>query len=314
MEKKKDFNRIKNMRSYDELIQKADEDNISTLDRLGPKLKCSNAVEIPLNQLYEFQNHPFKILDDRAMKKLTESVKMRGVINPAIVRKRAEGEYEIISGHRRKYACEKANMQTMPVYVVDMTDDEAIIWMADSNLLQRERLLTSEKAKAYRMKSEAITRHQGRAEEKSTMDELRDGNTDSSSQIKRYIRLSYLSDDLLNLVDKKQIGIDQGVQLSYLNWQQQRIFSDCLRENFAPSKVKITKEMANRIREEACNNSIDRDKIISILLPSTEHFTKRRVVLDENKLSQFFSVEYGAREMENIILQLLEEWKIKTKG
>lgn len=185
--KRAGYSRLKKMSTYDDLVDQASEDKKITLDRIGPKLSNQNEVEIPIEELHTFPDHPFKVIDDEAMQSLADSIGNRGVLHPIVVRVDPNGGYQIISGHRRRFACEKAGLKTIPAYIVELDDDEAIILMTDANFYQREGLLPSEKAKAYRMKSDAIKRHQGASTGKHTIDEIGEGTSDSSTQIKRYM-------------------------------------------------------------------------------------------------------------------------------
>ena len=178
--KRAGFSRLQKMSTYDDLIEQASEDKKITLDRIGPKLSNQNEVEIPIEELHTFPDHPFKVIDDEAMQSLADSIGNRGVLHPIVVRVDPKGGYQIISGHRRRFACEKAGLKTVPAYIVEIDDDEAIILMTDANFYQREGLLPSEKAKAYRMKSDAIKRHQGASTGKHTIDEIGEGTSDSS--------------------------------------------------------------------------------------------------------------------------------------
>ncbi len=305
---KKGFSRLQNMSSYDDLVEKASEDNKLTLDRIGPKLSNQKEVEIPLEELHSFPDHPFKVVDDEAMQSLADSIENRGVLHPIVVRVDPEGGYQIISGHRRRFASEKAGLKTIPAYIVELDDDEAIILMTDANFYQREGLLPSEKAKAYRMKSDAIKRHQGASKGKHTIEEIGEGTTDSSTQIKRFIRLSYLTEELLELVDTKKLGIDQGVQISYLNENQQNIFSDVLVELTAGAPTTVSIQQAKEIRDAAEKGSFNRELMISILL--AKDAPKRKVTLNADKLKKYFSEDYSNEDIENIIIELLETWKV----
>ena len=171
-------------------------------------------TEVPLKDLYSFKDHPFKVLDDAKMDETVESIKQNGVLNPGVVRPRPEGGYEIIAGHRRKRACELAGLETMPVVIRNYTDDEAVVAMVDTNL-QREEILPSEKAHAYRMKYD-IMKHQG-SEGGSSFDNIGEAAGESGKTVQRYISLSNLSDVLLGYVDEKKLPIVSGVNLSFLN-------------------------------------------------------------------------------------------------
>lgn len=305
--KRAGYSRLKKMSTYDDLVDQASEDKKITLDRIGPKLSNQNEVEIPIEELHTFPDHPFKVIDDEAMQSLADSIGNRGVLHPIVVRVDPNGGYQIISGHRRRFASEKAGLKTVPAYIVELDDDEAIILMTDANFYQREGLLPSEKAKAYRMKSDAIKRHQGASTGKHTIDEIGEGTSDSSTQIKRYIRLSFLSDELLELVDAKKIGIDQGVQLSYLGKVQQNIVFMVMTELLEGAPTTMTIQQAKNIREAGTSNKFSREMVISIMLHKEE--SKRQVKIGAMKLRDYFSDDYTIEEIEDIIFDLLEQWK-----
>ncbi len=305
--KRAGYSRLKKMSTYDDLVDQASEDKKITLDRIGPKLSNQNEVEIPIEELHTFPDHPFKVIDDEAMQSLADSIGNRGVLHPIVVRVDPNGGYQIISGHRRRFASEKAGLKTVPAYIVELDDDEAIILMTDANFYQREGLLPSEKAKAYRMKSDAIKRHQGASTGKHTIDEIGEGTSDSSTQIKRYIRLSFLSDELLELVDAKKIGIDQGVQLSYLGKVQQNIVFMVMTELLEGAPTTMTIQQAKNIREAGTSNKFSRETVISIMLHKEE--SKRQVKIGAMKLRDYFSDDYTIEEIEDIIFDLLEQWK-----
>lgn len=305
--KRAGYSRLKKMSTYDDLVDQASEDKKITLDRIGPKLSNQNEVEIPIEELHTFPDHPFKVIDDEAMQSLADSIGNRGVLHPIVVRVDPNGGYQIISGHRRRFASEKAGLKTVPAYIVELDDDEAIILMTDANFYQREGLLPSEKAKAYRMKSDAIKRHQGASTGKHTIDEIGEGTSDSSTQIKRYIRLSFLSDELLDLVDAKKIGIDQGVQLSYLGKVQQNIVFMVMTELLEGAPTTMTIQQAKNIREAGTSNKFSREMVISIMLHKEE--SKRQVKIGAMKLRDYFSDDYTIEEIEDIIFDLLEQWK-----
>ena len=298
------------MSSYDDLVEKASGDErLLSLDRFGPKTVPKTEIDIPVDELVDFPGHPFKVNDDDAMQSLSDSIKNRGVLHPIVVKKIDEHKYEIISGHRRKFASIKAGLNKIPAYVLDISDEEATILMADANFYQREGLLVSEKAKAYRMKSDAIQRHQGRSNSKYTMDEIGEGTNDSATQIKRYIRLSYLLDEILEVIDKKKIGIDQGVQLSYISRENQLIFFAVYSELSNGSSCPVSLAQAKELRAADEENKISREYIISVLLQ--EKMKERKFVLKEEVLMQFFPEEMSDAEIENIIIDLIKEWYMK---
>lgn len=184
-----------------------------------PQTGTEQVQEIALSELHEFKGHPFKVLDDEKMQETMESIREHGVLMPGIARPMKDGGYEIIAGHRRRHACELVGLTTMPMFIRDYTDDEATIIMVDSNI-QREDILPSEKAKAYFMKYEAV-KHQGKKGKGNSLDEVGETAGESAKTVQRYIYLAHLSDALLDMVDKKKIGIVQGVELSFLTEQQQ---------------------------------------------------------------------------------------------
>ena len=201
----------------------ADKIKLSSFDDLFGTQEAGTGTEqvqeIPLCELHEFRGHPFKVVDDEKMQETVESIKNYGVLMPGIARPRAEGGYEIIAGHRRRHGCELAGLSTMPMFVRDYTDDEATIIMVDTNI-QREDILPSEKARAYSMKYEAM-KHQGKKGTGNSLDEVGEAAGESGKTVQRYIWLSRLSDELLEMVDKKKIGLVQGVDISFLTEQAQ---------------------------------------------------------------------------------------------
>ena len=201
----------------------ADKIKLSSFDDLFGTQEAGTGTEqvqeIPLCELHEFRGHPFKVVDDEKMQETVESIKNYGVLMPGIARPRAEGGYEIIAGHRRRHDCELAGLSTMPMFVRDYTDDEATIIMVDTNI-QREDILPSEKARAYSMKYEAM-KHQGKKGTGNSLDEVGEAAGESGKTVQRYIWLSRLSDELLEMVDKKKIGLVQGVDISFLTEQAQ---------------------------------------------------------------------------------------------
>ena len=183
-------------------------------------------VNVTLSELHTFKNHPFHVNDDKEMEELAESIREHGVLIPGIVRPRAEGGYELIAGHRRKHGSELAGKTEMPVIIRDYSDDEATIMMVDSNI-QRESILPSEKAKAYTLKYEAL-KHQGKKSGKSTLDQVGEAAGENSKKVQRYIWLSRLSDQLLQMVDEKRLGFSQGVDLSFLSKKSQQFVADAI--------------------------------------------------------------------------------------
>ncbi len=259
--------------------------------------------EIPLCELHAFKGHPFKILDDEKMRETVESIRNYGVLMPGIVRRRAEGGYEIISGHRRKHGCELAGLSTMPVFVKDYNDDEATVIMVDTNI-QREDILPSEKAKAYFMKYEAI-KHQGKKGGRYSLNEVGEAAGESGKTVQRYIWLSRLSDELLDMVDRKKIGLIQGVDLSFLAEQAQEWVRDVLEE----TNVSISRSQSAKLKEYGRNDELTMAMVRLIL--TDENPKARKITIKADWIEEYFSDDYSSEEIENIILKLLKEWKKK---
>lgn len=261
----------------------------------------SDVKEIELSKLHEFKNHPFKVIDDDKMQELVESIKSNGILMPAIVRLREDGEYELIAGHRRKHACELAGLSSMPVVVRDYTDDEATIIMVDSNI-QRERLLPSEKAKAYSMKYEAL-KHKGVRNAGDSLLEIAKMSKEGRTTIQRYIWLARLNNDLLQLVDDQTLGLVQGTDLSFLTNEQQQLVYDVLKD--LPKS--ITKAQALQLKKYGMKNELDKKTIIILLEEKKDK--KRKVTINSEEINKYFSEDYSTEEIESIIFNLLSEWK-----
>ena len=259
-------------------------------------------VNIPLNELYEFKDHPFRVLDDEKMEETVESIKEHGVLMPGIARPRKEGGYEIISGHRRRRASELAGKTEMPFIIKDYSDDEATVIMVDSNI-QREDILISEKAKAYHMKYMAM-KHQGTAGGIS-LDVMSEQTGESQKTVQRYIYLARLTDELLGLVDAKKLGVKQGVEISTLDTAQQEIVYKVLSELGSVIDV----EQATRIKEAGkkgyLNEAYLRDMLTYVKPPV------RKVVFNQKKLDSYFDPTTSNSDIEDLIVKLLDEWKEK---
>ena len=214
--------------------------------------------EIPLSELYEFKGHPFKVLDDEKMQETVESIRNYGVLMPGIARPREEGGYEIIAGHRRKHGCELAGLSSMPMFIRDYNDDEATVIMVDTNI-QREDILPSEKARAYSMKYEAM-KHQGKKGNGSSLDEVGEAAGESGKTVQRYIWLARLSDELLDMVDKKKIGLVQGVDISFLTEQAQEWVQFILEETGAA----ISTTQSSKLKEYGKNGELTLPMVLSI--------------------------------------------------
>lgn len=263
-------------------------------------------ISAPLTELYAFKNHPFRVEDDEKMEETAESIRQYGVLVPGIARPRAGGGYEIIAGHRRRRGSELAGKTEMPVIVRDYTDDEATIIMVDSNI-QREDILPSEKAKAYKMKYEAM-KHQGKKSEKSTLEEVGEAAGESAKKVQRYIWLSRLSDELLAMVDNKKIGLAQGLDISFLSNEMQKWIQDILQE----TECSISMVQSAKIKEYGKKGELT-PALVHLIL-TEEKPKERRVTLKADKISRYFEDDCSSEEIEDIILKLLEEWKRKGGG
>ncbi|MBR1857814.1 MAG: ParB/RepB/Spo0J family partition protein [Solobacterium sp.] len=262
----------------------------------------SAVTEVPLSDLHTFKDHPFRVLDDEKMEETVESIKERGVLMPGIVRPRIGGGYEIIAGHRRKRACELAGLKTMPVVIRKYTDEEAVVAMVDTNL-QREEILPSEKARAYRMKYDAM-KHQGSGGG-NTLDEIGDSAGDSGKTVQRYICLSNLTDTLLGYVDTKKLPIVSGVQLSYLKEKEQVWIEDIISE----TEIVVSSSQAEKIKGYSQSGELTKALLKEIL--TDEKPKPRKFVMKDDKISKFFSDDVTDEEIEETIIRLLEEWRKK---
>ena len=278
------------------------------------------ASDIPLDQLHEFKNHPFHVVDDEAMAELVESIKKNGILTPAIARKRPEGGFELISGHRRRHAAKLAGLDKMPVFVKDLTDDEATIIMVDANI-QREEILPSERAFAFKMKLEALS-HQGVAlghdvpklitqknnmkkdTLKWTADLIGSESGVSGRQVKRYIRLTELIPDLLKLVDKKKITMVNAVEISFLSTDIQNMVYDYITQGKSLSKDKIARLRKIKCDEES--NYLEEAK--EILYEVTGVVKQVYFSLTETQIASYFPKGYKKQQMEDVILTLLDQW------
>lgn len=285
----------------------ADKIKLSSFDDLFGTQEAGTGTEqvqeIPLCELHEFRGHPFKVLDDEKMQETVESIKNYGVLMPGIARPRAEGGYEIIAGHRRRHGCELAGLSTMPMFVRDYTDDEATIIMVDTNI-QREDILPSEKARAYSMKYEAM-KHQGKKGAGNSLNEVGEAAGESGKTVQRYIWLARLSDELLEMVDKKKIGLVQGVDISFLTEQAQEWVQVILEE----IGTNISTTQSVKLKEYGKKGELTMPMVRLIL--TEEKPKERKVTLKAEKISRYFPEEYSESEIENVIIELLEEWQKK---
>ncbi len=271
-------------------------------DLFGGTKDTEQIIDARLDELHTFKNHPFRVLDDEKMEETAESIKQYGVLVPGIARHRAGGGYEIIAGHRRKRGCELAGLATMPVIVRDYTDDEATIIMVDSNI-QREDVLPSEKAKAYAMKYEAM-KHQG-SRGGSTLEEVGSAAGDSRKTVQRYVWLSRLIPELLELVDRKKLGISQGADISFLAEESQRWVLEVLEETGLP----VSNAQAARLKEYSRSGELTLTVVRLVL--AEEKPKERKVTIKGEKISRYFPENYSSGDIEDVIIRLLEEWHRK---
>lgn len=262
--------------------------------------KEANIVEIPVSLLKEFRNHPFKVLNDNKMDELVTSIKENGVLVPAIARKLDGGTYELISGHRRHRACELAELDSMPVIVKDLNDDEATIIMVDSNL-QREELLVSERARAFSQRYEAC-KHQGR-KGGYVLDEIGDSVGENRKQIQRYIWIARLLDELLDMVDNKKLGFCQGVDISFLTKEEQAAVLLEMKMN----EVKMSLKQSALLKKLSQENALSNEKIREIL--SKPLLVKRTFSMNESKINSYFDERYSSEDIKKVIYNLLDQWK-----
>lgn len=280
--------------TYDDLL------GISEPDDAG----MDKVIEVPLTELFPFKNHPFHVLDDEKMEETVESIRSYGVLNPALVRPRAEGGYELVAGHRRKRACELAGRDTMPVIVRDYSDDESVVIMVDSNI-QRDNILPSEKAFAYKMKLEAL-KHQGVKSETGSDAETADlvGKEagDSGRKVQRYIRLTELLPELLELVDRGKIKVSPAVSLSYLSKEEQEWVLQCVSGRAAS----VSGTMADQLKKHSEEGKLTELAVELILCEEKKETGK---VTLSGKVKQYFPKGYSNQQIEQVIFELLENWK-----
>lgn len=272
--------------------------------------------QIPIDALHPFTNHPFKVLDDEAMTRTVESIAQYGVLAPLIARPRPDGDgYEIISGHRRQYAAKLAGLETLPVIVRNMDDDAAVLLMVDSNL-QRETILPSERAFAYKMKLEALKNQGARSDLTSSQigtklradEKVAQDLGESRNQVQRFIRLTNLIPELLDMVDEKKISFNPAVELSYLDESQQRDFLEAMNDTQnAPSL-----SQAIRIKKLAQQSEFSYDAVYDIM--NEEKKSELDTVTIKNEtLRKYFPRSYTPRQMESIIIKLLDQWQLKKQ-
>ena len=271
-----------------------------------------HVVMLPLDAIHPFKNHPFRIVDDEEMQKTAESIREYGVLVPAIVRPLENGEYEMISGHRRRYASMLAGKETMPVIVREMDDDTATILMVDSNL-QREHILPSERAKAYQMKLEAI-KHQGKKQERETsgqivqksktsVEQVADDAGMNYKQVQRFIRLNNLIPEIMDMVDEKKIAFNPAVELSYLKPEEQREFLEAM--DYAQTTPSVSQ--AQRIKKLSQQGQSSLEAMCEVM-DEVKKPPDDKLVIKSDVLRKYFPKSYTPQQMEAVIMKLLEQW------
>ena len=289
-------------------------DDIFETDESRADQQLERVRKIPISELKPFQNHPFKVIDDEAMLRTTESIAQFGVLTPLIARPLAEGGYEIISGHRRVHAAEAAGLTEVPVIVRDMTDDEAVVLMVDSNL-QRENILPSERAFAYKMKLEAM-KHQGARTDltsdqvgpKWSIQEIGKETSDSMTQVKRFIRLTNLIPELLDMLDQKLISFNPAVELSYLTPEEQKNLLEAMDYTQAAPSLSQAQRLKKLSQEGGCTL----DDMCEIL-GEVKKGDLERVAFKSEQLRKYFPKSYSAKQMQDTIIKLLEQWQKKRQ-
>ncbi len=293
-------------------------DDIFSTEESRQEQQREQVQQIPIGELFPFKNHPFKVLDDESMQRTVESVEQYGVLSPLIARPRPEGGYEIISGHRRQHAAQLAGLDTLPVIVRNMDDDAAVLLMVDSNL-QRETILPSERAFAYKMKLEAMKHQAGRPTQDNysqvgnnfgtlSSKEMAEELGTSKNQIFRYIRLTNLVPELLDMVDEKKIAFNPAVELSYLDESQQRDFLEAMNDTQnAPSL-----SQAQRLKRLAQEGHFSYDVAFAVMGEEKKDELDK-VVIKNDTLRKYFPRSYTPKQMEDTIIKLLEQWQRKQQ-
>lgn len=280
-----------------------------------PAEQAEEIRQVPITELHPFKDHPFKVLDDEAMLKTVESVALFGLLTPLVVRPRQEGGYEIISGHRRQHAAQLAGLKTLPVIVRELDDDQAILQMVESNL-QRETIRPSERAFAYKMKLEAL-KHQGArtdltssqvGEKLWSVTQVGAAAEESERQVHRYIRLTHLIPELLEMVDQKKISFNPAVELSYLTASEQRDFLQAMEESKHPPSLSQAQRIKKLSRAGGCSYETILDVVTSDKKDQLDRLTLRN-----ETIQKYFPKSYTPRQMEEIILNLLEQWYRKRQ-
>ena len=291
-------------------------DDIFSTEESRQKQQREQVQQIPIGELSPFKNHPFKVLDDESMQRTVESVEQYGVLSPLIARPRPEGGYEIISGHRRQHAAQLAGLDTLPVIVRNMDDDAAVLLMVDSNL-QREDILPSERAFAYKMKLEAIKNQGARSDltsgqivqkSKLSIERVAEDAGEGYKTVQRFIRLTNLIPELLDMVDEKKIAFNPAVELSYLDESQQRDFLEAMQDTQnAPSL-----SQAQRLKKLAQEGHFSYDVAFAVMGEEKKDELDK-VVIKNDTLRKYFPRSYTPKQMEDTIIKLLEQWQRKQQ-
>ena len=290
-------------------------DDIFSTEESRQEQQREQVQQIPIGELFPFKNHPFKVLDDESMQRTVESVEQYGVLSPLIARPRPEGGYEIISGHRRQHAAQLAGLDALPVIVRKMDDDAAVLLMVDSNL-QRENILPSERAFAYKMKLEALKNQGARSDLTSTQvvsklrsnEQLGAENNQSRETVRRFIRLTNLIPELLDMVDEKKIAFNPAVELSYLDESQQRDFLEAMNDTQnAPSL-----SQAQRLKKLAQEGHFSYDVAFAVMGEEKKDELDK-VVIKNDTLRKYFPRSFTPKQMEDTIIKLLEQWQRKQQ-
>ena len=290
-------------------------DDIFSTEESRQEQQREQVQQIPIGELFPFKNHPFKVLDDESMQRTVESVEQYGVLSPLIARPRPEGGYEIISGHRRQHAAQLAGLDALPVIVRQMDDDAAVLLMVDSNL-QRENILPSERAFAYKMKLEALKNQGARSDLTSPQNAAKFRSDDavaksqgiSGDTVQRYVRLTNLIPELLNMVDEKKVSFNPAVELSYLSAEQQQEMIKAMDDTQNAPSV----SQAKRIKELAQKGQFTSDAVVAIM--GEEKKSELDTVTIKNEtLRKYFPRSYTPRQMEEKIIQLLDAWQKKQQ-
>ena len=290
-------------------------DDIFSTEESRQEQQREQVQQIPIAELHPFTNHPFKVLDDESMQRTVESIEQYGVLSPLIARPRPEGGYEIISGHRRQHAAQLAGLDTLPVIVRQMDDNAAVLLMVDSNI-QRENILPSERAFAYKMKLEALKKQGARSDLTSnqlgqklwSVEQVANDAGESKTQIQRFIRLTNLIPELLDMVDEKKIAFNPAVELSYLDEAQQRDFLEAMNDTQnAPSL-----SQAQRLKKLALEGHFSYDAAFAVMGEAKKDELDKVVIKNET-LRKYFPRSYTPKQMEDTIIKLLEQWQRKRQ-